>query len=418
MSSRFDRAAAHPVLACAEVIQAVLEETVGVELTFMDPADKRAGLLGLARVEAQLVALRLRLIAVCDDVALAEGARDVAALVTHHTRSEYGANRRDLALAQALDRRWGQVAGALGAGEVNLAQAQVISRALEELPAEKVPAEVATLAEAHLVREAAHFGPRELRVLGRRILDIVAPEIGEQHEAEQLAAEERRAERGTSLVSTRLGDGSTRITIHVPDGVASRLHTYLEAFTSPRHPASHLGAGEADRIPVDRKRGQAFCSLLEALDPKRLPAHGGDATTVIVTVSVEELRKDLGTGELGPAEKLTAGEVRRLACTAQIIPAVLGGKSEVLDLGRSSRLFRPAQRKAMVIRDRECRAEGCTIPAAWCEAHHWGTPWARGGRTDLKDGVLLCPWHHHRAHDPGYDASRMPNGDIRFNRRT
>jgi hypothetical protein len=178
------------------------------------------------------------------------------------------------------------------------------------------------------------------------------------------------------------------------------------------------GLGEGDRIPVDRKRGQAFCALLEAVDPKRLPVHGGDSTTLIVAVSLEDLREELATAELGPADKLTAGEVRRLACTASIIPAVLGGKSEVLDLGRSSRLFRPAQRKAMILRDRECRAEGCTITAAWCEAHHWGRPWAEGGRTDLKDGVLLCSWHHHRAHDPTYDSSRMPNGDVRFSRRT
>ena len=191
-----------------------------------------------------------------------------------------------------------------------------------------------------------------------RILDIVAPEIGEQHEAEQLAAEERRAERRTSLVTKRLGDGTTRITINLPDGVATRLHTYLEACTSPRHD----GAGEGDRIPMDRKRGQAFCALLEAVDPKRLPAHGGDATTLLVTVALDELRKDLGTAELGPGEQLSAGEVRRLACIGQVIPAVLGGKSEVLDLGRSSRLFKPAQRKAMIIRDRECRAEGRTIP--------------------------------------------------------
>jgi hypothetical protein len=269
-------------------------------------------------------------------------------------------------------------------------------------------------AEAHLVAEAAHFGPPELRVLGRRILDIVAPQVGEQHEAEQLADEERDARRRTSLVTTRLGDGTTRITLQVPDGVATRLHTYLEAFTSPRH----QGIGEADRIPTDRKRGQAFCSLMEAVDPQRLPAHGGDATTLIVTVTLDALRRDLGTGQLGPSDKLTAAEVRRLACTARVLPAVLGGKSEVLDLGRSSRLFRPAQRKAMIIRDRECRAEGCSIPAAWCEAHHWGNPWAAGGRTDLKDGVLLCSWHHHRAHDPTYAASRMPNGDVRFSRRT
>ena len=281
MSSTFDRAALHPVLACAETIGTALKETADVQVTFMAPADKRAALLELTRLEAQLSALKLRVMAVSDDVALAEGARDVAALVTHHTRSDYGANRRDLALAEALDRRWSGVAAGLGAGDLNVAQAQVITHALDELPSEKLPAEVLHDAEAHLVAQAAEFGPRELRVLGRRILDIVAPEIGEQHEAEQLAAEERRAERRTSLVSKRLGDGTTRITINVPDAVGDPAATYLEAFTSPRH----HGAGEGDRIPVDRKRGQAFCALLEAVDPKRLPAHGGDATTLIVTVS-------------------------------------------------------------------------------------------------------------------------------------
>ena len=110
--------------------------------------------------------------------------------------------------------------------------------------------------------------------------------------------------------------------------------------------------------------------------------------------------------------------MRRLACAARIIPVVLGGRSEVLDLGRSRRLFSPAQRKAMAVRDRRCRAEGCTVPAAWCEAHHATNPWARGGSSDLADGVLLCSWHHHRAHDPRYDARRLPQGDYRFHRRT
>ena len=115
---------------------------------------------------------------------------------------------------------------------------------------------------------------------------------------------------------------------------------------------------------------------------------------------------------------LRVGLVAGMLGCLLLIPAVLGGKSEVLDLARTSRLFKPAQRKAMIIRDRECRAEGCTIPAAWCEAHHWRKPWAQGGTTDLADGVLLCGWHHHRAHDPKYDATRMPNGDFRFHRRT
>jgi hypothetical protein len=414
VSSSFESPLTHPVLRCAAVIEAAISDTLVIEPAFMDARDRREALLRLARLETQLAGLKLRLLAACDDVALAEGSRDVAALVTHHLRTDAGSDRRDLALAEALDRRWRLVEAGVGRGEINLAQAQVIVRALDELPAEQLTEDILERAEAHLVAQAAHFGPRELRVLGRRILEVVAPEISEQHEAEQLAREERRADRRTSLTSTRLGDGTTRITIHVPDAVATRLHTYVEAFTSPRH----AGAGQADRIPVDRTRGRAFCDLLEALDPRRLPVHGGDATTLIVTVSLEDLRHDLGVAEIGPSDRLSAGEVRRLACTASIIPAVLGGRSEVLDLGRSSRLFKPAQRKAMILRDRECRAEGCTVPAAWCEAHHWGRPWARGGRTDLEDGMLLCSWHHHRVHDDTYDASRMPNGDVRFSRRT
>ena len=403
----------HPVLACVGSMSWALAEVGDVEVAYMTPVDRRAALLELVQVEARAASLRLRLLVASDDLAQDEGARDVAALVSHHARTDAGADRRDLALAGSLE-RWGSLAQGLASAEVNVAQARVIARALDALPSDEVPSEVLGLAEAHLVAAAADFGPRELRLLGRRVLDVVAPDVAEQQEARQLEAEERRAWRRTSLTSARLGDGTTRLVLHLPDGVAARLHTYLEAFTSPRH----LATTEADRVPVDVRRGQAFCALLEACDPRRLPVHGGDATTVIVTVPLDSLRQDLGSGELGPTDALSPAEVRRLACTAGIVPAVLGGASEVLDLGRTSRLFRPAQRKAMVVRDRECRAQGCTVPAAWCEAHHKERPWAQGGRTDLADGELLCSWHHHLVHDPAYVVSRMPNGDVRFARRT
>ncbi|MFC6343871.1 DUF222 domain-containing protein, partial [Nocardioides hankookensis] len=217
--------------------------------------------------------------------------------------------------------------------------------------------------------------------------------------------------RRTRLHLRRCGDGTTRIGGRLPDAVADRLATYLHAFTNPRR----AGADDpAERLPYPRRLGEAFGQLLEAIDPGRLPLHGGDATTVIVTIGLESLRSELGVDATG---EISAGEVRRLACTARILPAVLGGRSEVLDLGRSRRLYSGPQRKAMLVRDRECRAEGCDIPGTWCEAHHW-LPWTFGGRTDLDDGVLLCSHHHHRAHDDRYTADRLPNGDVRFARRT
>ena len=138
----------------------------------------------------------------------------------------------------------------------------------------------------------------------------------------------------------------------------------------------------------------------------------------MVTIDLDTLRSGLGLAETSTGETITAAEARRLACTAGIVPVVLGGKSEVLDLGRTRRLFSPAQRKALAVRDRHCRAEGCDLPAAWCEAHHATTAWSRDGRTDLADGLLLCSFHHHRAHDTRYQTDRFPNGDIRYTRRT
>ena len=157
--------------------------------------------------------------------------------------------------------------------------------------------------------------------------------------------------------------------------------------------------------------GAAFVSLLEHLDPKRLPIHGGDATTVVVTIDHATLADQVGSSGVAFVDDvpISAAAVRRLACTANIIPAVLGGKSEILDLGRSRRLFSRAQRKALRLKHKRCRARGCRVKAAWTEAHHLRRPWSQGGSTDLDDGTLLCCFHHHRAHDPRYDPGSTPS---------
>jgi hypothetical protein len=271
-------------------------------------------------------------------VAADAGARDAGAWLAHQTRRDRGEQQRDRRLGEALTQRWQRVGDGLASGGVNLAQARVIVHALEQLP-DDVPADIVGLAEAQLVAYAGEFGPGELRVLGRRILDVVAPEVAEAAEARALADEERRAAEKTTLTLTPMGDGSTRIRGRVPDAVAHRLRTYLDAYTAPRQHGSDPDA----RGPLPRLRGQALGALLEHLDPQRLPAHGGDATTVMVTMTLDQLRADLATAGLISSEdhRITAAEARRLACTAGIVPVVLGGTSEILDLGRTQRLFSP-----------------------------------------------------------------------------
>ncbi|MHA7281344.1 HNH endonuclease signature motif containing protein [Arthrobacter sp. TMS2-4] len=111
-----------------------------------------------------------------------------------------------------------------------------------------------------------------------------------------------------------------------------------------------------------------------------------------------------GTGRAVFSEQLSARAIRRIACDADLIPLVLGGKGQVLDIGRAGRLFPPHLRRALVARDRGCAFPDCTVPASWCEAHHL-TPWSRGGGTSIDNGVLLCAHHHHTIHDGGWTVA-------------
>lgn len=104
----------------------------------------------------------------------------------------------------------------------------------------------------------------------------------------------------------------------------------------------------------------------------------------------------------------TPADIRRVACNADILPAVFGGESLPLDVGRARRLFAPAQRVALNARDRGCVFPGCTTPLAFCEAHHI-TPWSQGGQTNLDNGVLLCSYHHHYIHTGTWQIDIIDN---------
>ena len=107
-----------------------------------------------------------------------------------------------------------------------------------------------------------------------------------------------------------------------------------------------------------------------------------------------------GFGVSATGDVLSPATVRRLACDASLIAAVLGGHGEPLDVGRRHRLVTPAIRTALILRDRGCSFPGCTVPAAWTDAHHL-THWIDGGRTSLDNLALLCRRHHtyvHRHH--------------------
>ncbi len=88
----------------------------------------------------------------------------------------------------------------------------------------------------------------------------------------------------------------------------------------------------------------------------------------------------------------------------------LGGPSLPLDIGYAETI--PAGiRNAVVLRDRHCRwAGGCTQPASACEVHHTKHK-ASGGKTSVKDCLLLCPFHHQVViHRQGWTLVLNPDG--------
>jgi len=113
-------------------------------------------------------------------------------------------------------------------------------------------------------------------------------------------------------------------------------------------------------------------------------------------------------GRLDNGQRVSPATLRRMACDADLIPVVLGGAGQVLDVGRTHRLFPASIRKALIARDRGCAFPACDRPASWCDSHHL-VPWDVGGVTSLDGGVLLCRPHHRLVHEGDWQVRLGPD---------
>ena len=93
--------------------------------------------------------------------------------------------------------------------------------------------------------------------------------------------------------------------------------------------------------------------------------------------------------------------LRLLCCDAAVVPIVMSGKGQPLDVGRVTRTIPDPLRRAVAARDRGCAHPGCGRPVSWCEVHH-SKPWERGGETKLSNLVMLCRVHHRQIHSTAW----------------
>jgi len=381
----------------------------------MDEAETATTLVELSRAKAKLCELEARVAAHADEIHVGNdvAASSAANWLAHRTKQTRAEANRTVRLGHALEEH-PLTRDALAGGGVCVEQARVIVDAVDRLP-DHVEAELRVQAEQHLLAEAAHHDAKTLRMLGKRLFEVIDPDAADAHEAALLEREEAAAARDTYLRLWDDGHGTTHGRFEIPTLAGAALKKMLVAITSLKHQRAVNGAG-VQRLPAPEAMGQAFCALITRYPAKTLPKLGGLNATLLVLISEGSLMGRLEqAGTLDTGEKISPALARKLACEAGIIPAVLGGDSMPLDVGRKKRLHPEHQRYAILIRDKGCRAEGCDRRTG-LHTHH-DTRWVDGGETNVEDGISLCPWHHHRAHDTTYTTTKTPTGRIAFHRR-
>ncbi len=289
-------------------------------------------------------------------------------------------------------------------------QADVIVRAVDDLPSGDL---VRRRGEKLLVRQAGHLDATELARAGRHLIEVVDPDTVDRRLEAALERQERAAHltRYLSISPDRAGGVRLKGRGTAEDGAL--LLAALLPLTSPdpapdpeADPATDLGAGQErlDRRDHGARLWDALIATAHhALDTGLPPETHGTPARLLVTLDQQTLKGDLeaaGVGTTADGTELPPEILRRLACDAELIPAVLGTHGEVLDLGRLRRPVTTAIWTALMLRDRHCTFPACRRPPLMCHAHHL-THWANGGETNLDNLALLCG-HHHRVihHSP------------------
>jgi len=343
-------------------------------------------------LEQQLAAVKLGLVRELDGrgVPAAQGASSTVVWLRQRLRMSVSAARRLVELASAVSSGPPVLREALSAGEVSVEQAQAIAACVAALPAEVGPDTVDKAATV-LVGHAAEHDAVGLRRLGQRILEVVAPEVGEELDRRALQRAEQKALQGRFLSLSATGDGAVRVLGRLDVEAAAVVRAALDPLCAPGRVADDdRGAGQ--------RRADALVEICQmALHTGDLPDNGGERPQVVVTVGYDTLLRGLGSAVLDTGEMLTPEAARRLACDASILPAVLDGTGQPLDLGRERRLITGALRRALVLRDGGCAFPDCDRPAKWCDGHHV-VHWVDGGATCLENSVLVCRFHHRLLH--------------------
>ncbi len=364
-------------------------------------------MLTLQHVEAATAAAKLQLLGAMEERQVTQHATALttAAWLNGTTASSMAAANREVALAKGLHHRFPTIVTAMAAGAVSGEQTAAIVGVLKKLP-ESLSTERVQAAEKTMIGFAAEHGPKGLRDLAQHLLEVIAPEIAEAAEGARLDAQDRAARKNQYLRLRDDGEGSTVITGKLPAADGDALRAVVDAIANSAKASAATSESTEPAPGFDARRAQALMTLVHSHQAGGTgPRNGGDRPRVTVVVNWDDLLRGVRGATLSASgTRISAAEARFLACDADILPAVMGSDSQLLDLGRSTRLFAGDLRQAIALRDRGCVFPGCHREPRDCDAHHL-KPWHQGGSTSYDNAALVCPTHH-RLVEPDPHADR------------
>jgi len=303
--------------------------------------------------------------------------------------------RRSLTGA-ALPPLFAAAAAASTQGVISPAHARVITNTITKLPA-AVAVEHDTSIEAFLVEQATQHNPRTLKVIARRLLDTLHPDG-------TLATEHDR-HRHRHLTIQQRPDGSGQVTGELDAICTEALLTVLDTLARPT-PAED---GQPDRRTAAQRRHDGLRdSLLTLIRSDQLPACGGVSTTILLTLTADQLQTRTGLVRTGHGALISTTQALTLLGDAQIQPIALGTLKQITAYGHTHRIFTQNQRLAMTARDQGCSFPGCTVPPPGAKPTTSPTT-ASPGTPASTTGTLLCGHHHREHHKLGWKC-HITNG--------
>ncbi|MBY6062513.1 HNH endonuclease signature motif containing protein [Microbacterium esteraromaticum] len=258
-------------------------------------------------------------------------------------------------------------------------------------------------------------------------LKTVAHAIAAQLDPDGAEPAEQRAMNRRHLSIGRMHDGVYPVRGNLLPETYAQLQLLLDAQLNPKTDGPPPPEGVAFRPSEDetsaddefnsdprsvldaRTRGQKQHDALAAAlgiaaRHADMPSLGGAAPTLVVHLESADSSWASVPGVDGP---VSAAVARHTGCTGAI-QRVFTEQGRIVGMTVTDRIFNVHQRRAIMLRDKECLIPGCHVPASWCEIHHV-TEHSHGGPTSTDNGVPLCWWHHRSLGFAGWEI-RMNDG--------